>query len=643
MFFRSLLSTCLIILFACSAVSAEETARDRSLMGKGKYIPDIATFLQIGNNSPAGVSWDGEDVYFYSSMSGVNQVYRLLDDGWPYQLSTFEEGIDGFNLCWDGSMAIVSADVGGSEQSQLFLMDTRTGRVIQLTDNPEVQYGSVTWTRDDASIYYRSNEENGKDFFLYQMDIATGDSRKIYDGSEGYNVIADLSEDGEHMIIANYTSNINNDLYYLNLKTGKHKQITKDKKDVMYGSVSLMRDNKILWVTCNDNKDGISRMAKMTLGSPKVEYVDDGWFDTKWECEGLGFSREFKYKFAITNEDGWGRVHIRDFETNADIPVPPLDGQLAPSGTDKHGNIYFSFASPTLAPDVWKWDPQTEELTQLTHSIYAGIDPALFYDPELITFKSFDGLEVSAYLYLPADYKEGTPIPFIVDAHGGPEGQFRPYFIRNFQYLMLNGYGLIAPNPRGSSGYGLEFLNMDNYKNRLHSLYDYKACVDYLIEKGYTQQGMIGIRGGSYGGYVVLGMITEYPDLFSAAVDEVGIANFKTFLENTADYRRALRESEYGPLSDPEFLDSISPIFKADKIRTPLMVVHGENDPRVPVDEARQILAAVASNGIPVDSLIWPDEGHGASKRVNVIDEYRRQVEFFDRFLKMDAAKNPEE
>ncbi|MBU1638693.1 hypothetical protein KKC97_13600, partial [bacterium] len=222
MFFRSLLSTCLIILFACSAVSAEETSRDRSLLGKGKYIPDIATFLQIGNNSPAGVSWDGEDVYFYSSMSGVNQVYRLLDDGWPYQLSTFEEGIDGFNLCWDGSMAIVSADVGGSEQSQLFLMDTRTGRVIQLTDNPEVQYGSVTWTRDDASIYYRSNEENGKDFFLYQMDIATGDSRKIYDGSEGYNVIADLSEDGEHMIIANYTSNINNDLYYLNLKTGKH-------------------------------------------------------------------------------------------------------------------------------------------------------------------------------------------------------------------------------------------------------------------------------------------------------------------------------------------------------------------------------------------------------------------------------------
>ena len=209
--------------------------------------------------------------------------------------------------------------------------------------------------------------------------------------------------------------------------------------------------------------------------------------------------------------------------------------------------------------------------------------------------------------------------------------------------MMLNGYGILAVNPRGSSGYGLEFLNMDNYKNRLHSLYDYKASVDYLIDNGYTQQGMIGIRGGSYGGYVVLGMITEYPELFSAAVDVVGIANFKTFLENTADYRRALRESEYGPLDDPEFLDSISPIYKADLIRTPLMVVHGENDPRVPVDEARQILQAVANNGIPVDSLIFPDEGHGASKRVNVIEEYRKQVEFFDRFLKMDAATKPEE
>ncbi|MDD5088998.1 MAG: prolyl oligopeptidase family serine peptidase, partial [bacterium] len=262
-----------------------------------------------------------------------------------------------------------------------------------------------------------------------------------------------------------------------------------------------------------------------------------------------------------------------------------------------------------------------------------------FREPKLIHYPTFDGLEIPAFLYLPPDYVEGQPVPFVIDAHGGPESQFQPDFIRNFQYLLLNGYGILAPNVRGSSGYGLEFLNLDNYKNRKNSLKDYKAGVDFLIANGYTKPGMIGVRGGSYGGYVALGMITEYPDLFAAAIDIVGIANFKTFLQNTADYRRALREAEYGPLTDPDFLDSISPIYKANLIKTPLLVVHGANDPRVPVDEARQILAAVAQNGIAVDSLIFADEGHGSGKRVNTIAEYRKHVEFFDRFLKPAAVK----
>jgi dipeptidyl aminopeptidase/acylaminoacyl peptidase len=644
MFFRHLFSSSLLILLVLSiGASAAETARDRSVMGKGKYVPDIATFLQIGNNSPAGMSWDGKDVYFTSSMSGVNQVYRITEDSWPYQLTTFEEGIDGFNLCWDGSLAIVSADIGGSEQSQFYLMDTKSGRVVQLTDNPEAQFGSATWARDDNSIYYRSNEENGTDFFIYQMDIATKVSRKIFDGAKGYNAIADLSEDGKHMLIVNYTSNVNNDFYHLDLETGKFKQQNKDKGDVVYGSLALMPDNKTIYLTCNDNKDGISRPAKMTLGSPKVEYINDGWLDPKWECDGYGFTRDFKIQFAVTNEDGYSKLHLRDFTTKEVLPTPPMEGMYGLGGSDQDGNFLLSLSSATRAPDVWKWNPRTGYWAQLTQSIYAGIDREMFREPKLIRFKSFDGLEISAFLYLPPEYKAGEKIPFIVDAHGGPEAQFQPDFIRNFQYLMLNGYGVLAVNPRGSSGYGRDFLNLDNYKNRKNSLRDYKASVDYLINSGYTQQGMIGIRGGSYGGYVALGMITEYPELFSAAVDVVGIANFKTFLENTADYRRALRESEYGPLSDPEFLDSISPIHKADKIRTPLLVVHGENDPRVPVDEARQILAAVAKNGIPVDSLIFADEGHGSSKRENVVIEYRKQVEFFDRFLKADAIKEMKE
>ena len=624
--------------------SDRHTQNVASLLTAQEYIPDIATFLQIGGTSPAGNSWDGQDVYFTSSMSGTSQVYRITPEGWPYQLTTFEDGTDFFVLSYNGQMGIVGASVGGSEQSQLYLLDTRTGRTVQLTNFEDVQIGSVVWARDDGSIFYRSNEENSRDFFLYRMDIANGEYVKVFGdstGVTGYNAIADLSQDGTKMIVMNFTSNVNNDIYLLDLTTGDYEKLNDDDIDVYYGATTLMPDNKTIWLTCNSNDDGIQRLAKMTVGSPEVEWVDDGWLDPKWEIENLGFSRDYKHMSAEINEEGYIRVKIRNVETLKELPTPPMDGIISLGGSDKNGNVYFSFNGPTRAPDVWRWTPATKELKQLTFSIYAGIDREMFRDPQLIRFKSFDDLEIPAFLYLPPDYKEGTPIPFIVHAHGGPEGQYQPYFQRNIQYLMLNGYGILAVNPRGSSGYGREYLNLDNYKNRKHSLQDYKAAVDWLLANDYTKQGMIGIRGGSYGGYVVLGMITEYPDMFNAAVDVVGISNFVSFLQNTRAYRRALRESEYGPLTDPEFLKSISPIHKAHLIKTPLLVVHGVNDPRVPIGEARQIIAAIKDNGGVVDSLIFANEGHGSGKRENVIAEYRKQVEFFDRHLKLlDVDQN---
>lgn len=632
-----------VLLVSCTAEQESEaqTPPPVTVMDEGQYIPDIATFLQIGGCVPAGYSWDGRDVYFQSSMSGASQVYRINDEGWPYQLTTFEDGIDFFVLSYSGALAIVGASVGGSEQSDLYLMDTKTGRVEQLTYGDNVQYGSVVWARDDQSLFFRSNEENKRDFFLYRMDIATGEYDKVFD-VPGYNGVADVSDDGTKMIVYQFTSNVNDDLYLVDLTTGERRKITEDEGDVMYYYPTLMPDNKTIWLVCDDNEDGMPRLAKMTVDSPEVEFVEDGWLDPKWPVDGLGFSRDYKYMSAVTNEDGYGRLKMREVETGKELKSPPLEGIVGGGMFDRHGGCLISFNSPTRAPDVWKWNPANEKLEQLTFSIYAGIDREIFSEPKLVHYKSFDGLEIPAFLYLPPDYKEGQPVPFLVHAHGGPEGQFRPYFQRNIQYFLLNGFGILAPNVRGSEGYGRDYLAMDNYKNRKHSLMDYKAGVEYLLENGYTADGMIGIRGGSYGGYVVLGMVTEYPDMFDAAVDVVGIANFKTFLENTADYRRALREAEYGPLSDPEFLREISPIHKASLITTPLLVVHGENDPRVPVGEARQIIKAVRQSGGVVDSLIFPDEGHGASKRVNIIAEYRKQVEFFNQHLKQAEAVRQE-
>lgn len=610
------------------------TASAPATIDPQSYIPDIATFLQIGGAHPAGYSWDGSDVYFTSHMSGTYQVYRLTEKGWPYQLSTFEDGIDFFALSHRGDRAIVGASVGGSEQSQLYLMETRTGRTAPLTHFTNVQISSVLWAPDDRAIYYRSNEANGRDFFIYRMDIAAGVQTEVFDQVSGFNVVADLSADGRFMIVANLSSNANDDLYLLDLQAGSHVKITHDEQDVLYDSVTLMPDNRTLWLTCNDNREGISRVARMHVDSPEVEYCDDGWLDERWEVAELGFSRDFRYMYAIVNEDGYLRPHLREVAGGLRVPGPPLEGIIDTAYFDQAGNVVFGFTGPTHAPDVWRWEPSSGSLEQLTYAIYAGIDRTIFREPSLIRFESFDGLEIPAFLYLPPGYARGEAIPFIIHAHGGPESQFQPYFLRNVQYLLLNGYGVLAPNPRGSSGYGRTYMGLDDYTRRKDSLKDYKAAADWLIEHDFTRPGMLGIRGGSYGGYVVLGMITEYPGLFAAGVDVVGIANFESFLENTSAYRRALREAEYGPLADRAFLRSISPIHKAERIRTPLLVVHGVNDPRVPIGEARQIIRAVAGNGGTVDSLIFENEGHGTGRRENTIREYRKQVAFFDAHLK---------
>ncbi|UCG62739.1 MAG: S9 family peptidase [Candidatus Zixiibacteriota bacterium] len=643
-----ILATLLFVLGGCGVKekSLEQPAKTASLLDQGKYIPDIATFLTIGGNEPAGVSWDGSKVFFTSKMSGAEQVYRITGEGWPYQLTTFEDGIDFFRLSRNAQMGIVGASVGGSEQSQLYLVDANTGRVLQLTYYEDVRFGGVAWSPDDKYIYYYSNEENRVDFFIYRMDIATGESKKIFGetgGVTGWNWLVDLSQDGKFALIDNGTSNVSNDLYLLNLETGEYEKLNEDEGNVEYLSPTLMPDNKTVLLRCNGNEDGITRLAKMTAGSPVIEFIDDGWLDPQWELEGLGVSRDYKIMTVLINEDGYQRLRMRNLETMKEIDGPPLEGMVTHAYVDRDHNIYVGFNSPTRAPDVWKWDPGSKELTQLSFSIYAGIDQSVFREPKLIHFKSFDSLEIPAFLYLPPDYQEGQPTPFIVYAHGGPESQFQPDFIRSFQYLILNGYGILAPNPRGSAGYGREYRDMDNYKNRQKSLWDYKAGADWLIENGYTKAGMLGIRGGSYGGYVVLGMITEYPKLFSAAIDIVGISNFRTFLENTSAYRRKYRETEYGPLSDPEFLESVSPLNKAHLIETPLLVIHGVNDPRVPIGEAYQIIDAINKRGGVVDSMIFSDEGHGSGKLSNTIEQYRKQVEFLDRHLKVIESNKGKE
>jgi len=598
--------------------------------------PDIDAFMQIGAAGSPQMHRSGGALYFTSNSSGVNQIYRLdPGDRWPYQLTVFADGVSWYTLSPDGKHLIAGVARGGDENTQLWLLDARTGRCDLLFDKPEVRYGQPAWTSDGRTIIYRSNEANGKDFYIYRTDLATRRA-EVLTAMEGWNEPNDVSDDDRWMTLVHWDSNANTELYLVEVATGAVTHLTPHDGEALFYAAHFDAAGERVYLLSNLNPDGITRLARMNLATRDMTWVDP---DSPWEVNSVGVSPDRSLVGWTTNEEGYDRLHVLEETTGAVLPPPPVDGLIGGFLFTDDRRMVFGFSSAVSTGDIWSWDGSAPELVKLTHSTYAGVDPSLFSAPTLVKYPSFDGVEIPAFLYLPPGRKEGEPVPFVLHMHGGPESQFRPDFIRHFQYLLLNGFGILAPNVRGSSGYGKAYMDLDNYKNRLDSVKDMKAGAEWLIAQGYSAPGMLAVKGGSYGGYMTMAAVTEFPDLFSAAIDEVGITNFVTFLENTADYRRALREAEYGPLEDREFLESISPLNKADRIRTPLLVIHGENDPRVPVGEAHQIADAIQGRGGEVELLLFSDEGHGVSKRPNVLTSYRKQVEFLNKYLKHGATE----
>ncbi|NIP41637.1 MAG: S9 family peptidase [candidate division Zixibacteria bacterium] len=596
---------------------------------EGEYIPDIERFMQIGYVTNIAISKDGRRVFLSPSYTNARQVFRITEGGWPYQLTSFEDGINWYSLSNDSYYAIVGAAEGGDEDAQLYLLDTETGRIKQLIDRPDARFGGVVWSKDDDFIYFSSNMGNLKAFFIYKLELPDGKPLLVKE-REGWSVPVQVSEDGKKLLYKSAVSSRDNNYYLLDLQSGTQELLTPHEGEYLYPFMKLTPDFKTAYLTTNNTPDGVTRIAEMNVMTNEITFLNP---NQKWECESSALSDDGRYLFWTINEEGYDRPNLKDLVTADMLPVPSMNGLYSFGGFTADGRFLFSFHNANHAPNAWVWNPYREMGTRVTNVSTMGIDISEFVEPKLIKYESFDGLEIPAFLYLPKDYS-GGPIPFIMEFHGGPEGQFRPKFSRNLNYLLAHGFGIMAPNVRGSEGYGKEYLDMDNYKNRLDAVADGAAGARWLIENGYTSSDMLGVKGGSYGGYMVMALITEYPDLFAAAMNYIGIVNFETFLENTAEYRRAFRESEYGPLSDREFLRSISPIHKVDKIQAPLLVIHGENDPRVPVGEARQIISELKAQGGEVDSLIFPDEGHGASKLENRLEMYRTMVDFFKEHLK---------
>ncbi len=597
----------------------------------------MAQFIKISAPSSGDLAPDGT-FYFIDDPDGVYQLFcKKSPTGAAKALTDLEDGISGYSLSDDGAWIVFGASIGGNEQDDLYLLNTKTEKIEPALVDRETVFGSVVWQPDSKAFAYRANRESKNDFYVYVYDLETRESKRVCDKS-GYFFPADFSPDQSRLMVGKYNSSTYSQLFEIDLKSGAIREVTPTDEESSFGAEGYLADGKSILVSTNYRGDlRTLRKLDLTTGAISPVATDLG----EHEIDGVAMSHERTLAAIMLNEDGYRTMHLRTLPDFKPVDGPPCKKGIIGNVRLRGNDILYRVESSNDPGVMFKWsrtNPKDAPVA-MTEAELQGIDLASFSLPELIRYKSFDGLEVPAFLYTPKDFKKGTPIPFIVSFHGGPESQFRPGLVRSFQYFLSRGFGVIAPNVRGSSGYGKRYLEMDNYKKRMDSVRDGVQAAQWLVDNGYSKQRMIGAYGGSYGGFMVVATITQAPKLFGAACDVVGIVNFKTFLERTKAYRRKLREVEYGPLSDPEFLESISPIRLVDRIETPILIAHGRNDPRVPVQEAEQLHEALKKRNHDSELLIFEDEGHGFRKEENRVEFYQRLADFFESKLKREETE----
>ncbi|MBF2064543.1 MAG: S9 family peptidase [Calothrix sp. C42_A2020_038] len=554
------------------------------------------------------------------------------------QLTFFPERVGGGSFQpTQGEYFVFSKDIGGNEFSQNYRYDLKTGDITLLTDGKS-RNSRGRWSTKGDKIIYTSTRRTGKDNDFYIVDPKDPKTDKLIAQVEGGGWGAlDWAPDDSKILILEYVSINESYLWLLDPISGEKKLITPKggKEKVSYsGGAVFSKDGKGMYVITDKDSEFL-RLAYVDMTTMQYTYLTT---DIKWDVEGIDLSEDGKNLAFVTNEDGASILHILDTTTRKEKPLPKLPlGQVV--GVSWHKNnqdLGFTLVSARSTADVYSLNIRTNKVERWTESETGGLNTENFSDAQLIRWKSFDGKTISGFLYRPPTKFTGRR-PVIIDIHGGPEAQSRPGFLgRNNYYLNELGVALIFPNVRGSSGYGKTFLKLDNDYKREDSVKDIGALLDWIATQPDLDKDRILVTGGSYGGYMSLAVATNYADKIRAAINIVGISNFVTFLERTEAYRRDLRRVEYGDERDPkmrEFLLKISPLNNASRIKKPLFVIHGKNDPRVPLNEAEQIVATVRKNNIPVWYLMAKDEGHGFSKKKNIDFQFYATVMFIKEYL----------
>ena len=583
-----------------------------------------------------GTAWspDGKQIAFVSNISGRNNIWLVPSTGgWPTQLTISDQRQVSPAWSPDGSWIAYASDYDGNEQWDIFLVSPKTGEVVNLTTSKEISEESPIWSPDSKQVAYVVKAKDGASYEVDLMDVYTRHVRHVTRNTPANlsNFLQAFSRDGKSIAYVEYRADgKNSNVFLFDVSSGKARNLTPHEGDHLYFLSDLSPDGKSALLT-SDAHNGYVNVALLEIANGKTEWLTND----KWEIIGGTFSPDGRSLCWASNVDGQTAIYAYDLSTKQTQPLPlkvgvnTLAGNPQPYSPDGSKLLFYHEGadSPT---DAWVYDLVTRQSQQVTHALVGGLRSTDMVEPYLVHYPSRDGkFTISAYVYVPNNIQPNGKFPAIVYIHGGPASQFIDDFNRLVQYVVNQGYLVIAPNYRGSTGFGKEFMDANYRDEGGNDLNDVLAASDWIRKSPFVDPKKLVVMGRSYGGYLTMMAVTKAPDIWAAGVAIVPFVNWTTELQNEDP---AIRQADLAIMGDPVENKALyadrSPINFIDKIKAPLFLMAGGNDPRCPKTEAEQVAAAIKKNGGVVQLKIYENEGHQFSRVENNIDAYQRISDF---------------
>lgn len=589
--------------------------------------------VSIGGGS---FSADESKLLVSTNETGIYNVMALPVDGSaPVALShSTDNSVFGISFFPEDDRVLYSSDGGGNEISHIYLLDT-DGSTRDLTPWEGIKSDFVAWSYDKQSFFFQSNRRDKRFFDLYEMTLSDFSEKMIFQNDEGYEIGA-ISKSKQFVALVRSVTTNNSEMYLHDVASGETRHISAHEGDAVYNPQYFDLSNQNLYYLTNEG-DEFTCLMKYNLESGEKSKV----WGTSWDVQYAYESYNETYRVIGVNEDARTKVYMFRLADNSAVDLPDFGGGdvVSVSISKSETKMRVRVASSRSVGDIFVYNLENKEVKQLTNTLNPEIDVNDLVEAEVVRYPSFDGLQIPAILYKPHQAGKKNKVPALVWVHGGPGGQSRVSYFSLIQYLVNHGYAVIAVNNRGSSGYGKTFYKLDDRRHGEDDLQDCIYAKNYLATLGWVNTEKIGIIGGSYGGYMTMAALTFTPDEFNVGVNIFGVTNWLRTLKSIPPYWESFRKALYEELGDPFTADSvrlynISPLFHAKNVSKPLMVLQGANDPRVLQAESDEIVAAVKANQVPVEYVLFPDEGHGFLKKENEIKGYGQVLTFLDTYLK---------